>query len=352
MKRSLSVKFAVVGLMFLHYSAHAKSEKAFEVYGKSVTFDQVKADNKADYYELEKKQYELVIKSAEEAFLDAYFEKKAKKAGSNVDTAREVYLSNNAKVEKKEVDETLERFKDHPQLSKLSKAEQKQQVEDYLKGRNQRAVLERIIAEGYSSGSLKVLLKEPEEPLFDVKITEDDFVRYGPSNDDIKPMGCKSDCPITIVEYSEFECPFCAKVIPDIKRILTEYKGKVRWSMRDFPLSFHPRAKPAAVVAHCAGHQGKFWHMYSKLFENQQKLGDEDFVKYAKDIGVYNKKYKDCVANPAPVLAKIDENMNTGAEVGVSGTPAFFVNGRRLSGAIPYGQFKQVIDSELAKVKK
>ena len=151
-----------------------------------------------------------------------------------------------------------------------------------------------------------------------------------------------------MVEYSEFECPFCARVMPDIKRLLTEYKGKIRWVVRDFPLSFHQRAKPAAIAAICAGEQGKFWHMYSKLFENQTKLGDSDFVTYAKAIGVYNDKYKKRVDSPAEALARIDRNMATGMKHGVSGTPAFFINGRRLSGALPYAQFKQVFESELS----
>ena len=154
------------------------------------------------------------------------------------------------------------------------------------------------------------------------------------------------------MEYSEFQCPFCSKVVPDTKRILAEYKGKIRWIVRDFPLSFHDRAKPAAIAAKCAAEQGKYWNMYSQLFDNQRNLGDSDLKSYADKIGLDKGKYDQCVANPGPMEAKIEKNMQTGMALGVSGTPAFFINGRRLSGAMPYSEFKRIIDDELSGKKK
>jgi protein-disulfide isomerase len=130
--------------------------------------------------------------------------------------------------------------------------------------------------------------------------------------------------------------------------LLTDYKGKIRWTVRDFPLDFHARARPAAIAAHCAAKQGKYWHMYRSLFENQTKLSDADFKKYAGGIkGLDMAAWEKCVAAPADVLAIIDANMRTGSQNGVSGTPAFFINGRRLSGALPYEEFKRVIEDEL-----
>lgn len=350
MKSVCLVLSAAFALGFLH-NGKASAENAYSVFGKNVSVDEVKKDNKSAFFDLDKKKFEIVSQAANEAYLTAFFEKMAKKDGVSVDVARNNYIDKNLNVSDKEVQETLDKFKDHPQLSKLPKAEQQQQVKDYLKGRDQRVLFEKILTQGIAKGDLKVMVAEPEEPVYNVQIEKDDFVRYGPKPDDIKPVGCKTDCPITVVEYSEFECPFCARVMPDVKRVLTDYKGKIRWVTRDFPLSFHQRARPAAIVAYCAGQQDKFWHMYTKLFDNQQNLSDEDFEKYAKDIGVYNSDYKKCVSNPEKALAKIDANMASGADLGVSGTPAFFVNGRRLSGAIPYAQFKQVIDAELAAQK-
>lgn len=342
----LSIGLAVI---FSASVASAKSAPAYKVFGKTVTVDEVAKDNKSEFYDIEKKKFELISQNAKEAFLEGFFEKLAKKEKVSVEKARDNYFAKNLKVNEKEVADTLEKFKDHPQLSKLPKNEQLQQIRDYLAGRDKRVVIDNIIAQGLASGDLKIMFKEPEEPKFNVQVRADDWVRYGPNPDDIKPMGCKDDCAITVVEYSEFECPFCSRVIPDTKRLLAEYKGKIRWVVRDFPLSFHQRAKPAAIAAICAGEQGKFWHMYGKLFENQTKLGDSDIDGYAKAIGVNNSKYKKCVDNPVNALARIERNIASGAKHGVTGTPAFFINGRRLAGALPYSQFKQVMDAELRK---
>ena len=320
--------------------AIAKATPAYKVFGKTVTVDAVSKANKSAFYEIDKKRYELINQAAKDSYLEGFFAKLAKKEKNTVDKARENYFAKNLKISEKEVKDTLKKFKDHPQLSKLPKEERIQQIRDYLSGRDQRVILENIIAAGLAKGDLKVMMEVPREPTYDVVVSNDDWVRYGPKPDNIKPMGCSSDCPITVVEYSEFECPFCARVIPDVKRLLTEYKGKIRWVVRDFPLSFHQRARPAAVAAICAGEQNKFWHMYTKLFESQTELGDDKFVAHAKAIGVYNAKFKKCIANPAQAMSRIDKNMSTGAKHGVTGTPAFFINGRRLSGALPYAQFK------------
>ena len=133
---------------------------------------------------------------------------------------------------------------------------------------------------------------------------------------------------------------------------MAEYKGQVRWIVRDFPLSFHDRARPAAVAAKCAHKQGKYWDMYFKLFENQRSLSDKDFEKYAKDIKVDFKKWRACVKNPSSVMALIDANFQSGQKVGVTGTPAFFINGKRLSGAQPYEKFKEVFEEELKAKRK
>ena len=339
---------AAIVVLGMSTFANAKSSPAYKVFGKTVSIDEVAKGNKSAFYEIDKKKFDLVNQAAQDEYLNQFFERLAKKEKTSVDQARKNYFAKNLKVSEKEVKDTLEKFKDHPQLSKLPKAEQEKQIREYLAGRDQRAILDNIIAAGFAKGDLKIMFAEPEEPRFNVSVVKDDWVRFGPNPGDTKPLGCNNDCPITVVEYSEFECPFCARVMPDIKRLLTEYKGKIRWVVRDFPLSFHQRAKPAAIAAICAGEQGKFWHMYSKLFENQTKLGDSDFVTYAKAIGVYNDKYKKCVDSPAEALARIDRNMATGMKHGVSGTPAFFINGRRLSGALPYAQFKQVFESELS----
>jgi protein-disulfide isomerase len=117
------------------------------------------------------------------------------------------------------------------------------------------------------------------------------------------------------------------------------------------PLSFHPRAMPAAMAAEAAGKQGKFWEMHDKLFENQKDMTDENFVKWAEEIGINVEQFKKDLSDPK-LQEKIKNQQALGMQLGARGTPAFFINGRFLSGAQPVENFKKVIDEEVAKADK
>lgn len=331
----------------------AVAQDAFKIVGKATSLADVYKQDQASFYDLEKKKYELIERLAKEKYLDHFWQTQAQESKKSVEEAKKAYEDKNLKVSEKEIADTLEKFKDHPQLAKLDKKEQEKQIRDYLVERSRRDLYDGIIEAGIKKGDLVISYPMPEEPIYKVTVAADDFVRYGPEPSDTSPISCKGDdCPITIVEYSEFQCPFCSRVMPDVKRVLADYKGKIRWVSRDFPLSFHDRARPAAVAAKCAGEQGKYWHMYTMLFDNQKALADSDLKGYGEKIGLDKGKFEKCLANPAPMEAKIDQHFQSGVALGVSGTPAFFINGRRLSGAMPYSEFKRVIDEELTKGTK
>jgi protein-disulfide isomerase len=330
------------------------AESAFRVGGKSVTVDQLYKENQGTFFEMEKKKYDLVERMAHDKYLEFFWNREAQKAKVSTEQAEKQYLDKRVKISDAEFTENFARFKEHPQLKSLDRKEQESQIRGYLAEKKKGEVYQAIIDEGLAKGELVVDYPKPVEPVYDVKITDKDAVRYGPGENDVKPMGCEEDkCPITIVEYSEFECPFCSRVLPDVKRLLTDYKGKIRWTVRDFPLSFHARARPAAVAAKCAASQGKYWSMYYALFDNQRALSDADFRTYGTKIGLNPKKFEECLTKtPADILTAIEHNIKTGTQFGVSGTPAFFINGRRLSGALPYAEFKKVIDEELKSPRK
>lgn len=171
------------------------------------------------------------------------------------------------------------------------------------------------------------------------------------SADDDPFMGDKN-APVTIIEFSDYQCPFCSRfytgTLPQLK---SEYidTGKVRFVYRDFPLtSIHSEARPAAIAANCAETQGKYWEMHDKIFTNQQGLSDASYKAWATELGLDNAKFETCLRDPA-MGSEVDQDLRDGASAGVQGTPAFFVNGQLLSGAQPFGAFKQVIDAELAK---
>lgn len=171
------------------------------------------------------------------------------------------------------------------------------------------------------------------------EVSKEDYVR-GDAN-----------APITIIEYSDFECPFCLRHLPTVNRILSEYKGKVRLVYRHFPLSFHPQAQKAAEAYECAGEQGgadKAYSMHDKIFEanEQQIMSVEQWKKYATELKLNTSKFNDCV-DTGKYANKVRQQMAGGSSAGVSGTPATFVNGRIVSGAVPYETFKSLIDSLL-----
>lgn len=350
--RTASAAMVVAGCIVSTAAFAQVKDPAFRIAGKTTSMEEVAKSDQSAFYEIERKKYELIERLARERYLEHFWAQRAKETNTSVEAARQAYMTKNVSVSNKEVNETLDKFKDHPQLKKLAKAEQEKQVRDYLRDKSEREVLDNVVDSALKKGDLVITFPKPEEPVYQVNVTEVDHVRYGPSPKDTKPAGCSNDCAITIVEYSEFQCPFCERVMPDVKRVLTEYKGKVRWITRDFPLSFHDRARPAAVAAHCAGDQGKFWDMYTTLFENQNALGDADFEKYAQKIEVDMAKWQECVKSPGPKNELIDRHFQSGVKLGVSGTPAFFINGRRLSGALPFSEFKRVIDEELKRGRR
>lgn len=345
-----NISLAIFVASILSGRGFAQTLPAYKIFGKSTSIIEVAKENQGDFFEIERKRYEVIERIAQEKYFEEFWKKMGKDKKTTPEQAKEDFLAKAVKVSESEVKETLARFKDHPQLSKLPAEEQKKQIRDYLKDKAAGEALQDVLIKARKSGDLVVLVSEPVEPVYPVTVNDQDYVKYGPKEDDIKPVGCKADdCPITIVEYSEFECPYCSRVMPDVKKVLTEYKGKIRWVVRDFPLSFHARAKPAAIAAKCAGEQGKYWSMYHKLFDNQTKLSDEDLTSYAKAIGLNLEKFANCQKNPKALLAKIEENIQSGAKYGVNGTPAFFINGKKLSGARSYEDFKQIIDSDLSK---
>jgi protein-disulfide isomerase len=159
-----------------------------------------------------------------------------------------------------------------------------------------------------------------------------------------RPEKGPKDAPVTLIVFSDYECPFCRRAEPTVEQVLKTYEGKIRYIFRDYPLPFHQKARPAAVAANCAIPQGKFFEMNQKLFVLDPS--PENFKKAAADVGLDTKKFDECVAKNDQ--KSIEADIADGGAVGVNGTPAFFINGHMLSGAQPFEAFKSIIDEEIA----
>jgi protein-disulfide isomerase len=165
------------------------------------------------------------------------------------------------------------------------------------------------------------------------------------------PSRGKADAPITIVEFSDYQCPFCKRAEIVVQEVLKKYPDQVRLVYRNFPLEqIHQRARPAAEAALCANEQGKFWEFHDKVFGGNG-LEEADLTGYATAAGLDPAKFKACVAERR-FKDKVDADTQAGREAGVSGTPAFFVNGILLSGAKPVEEFSALIERELKNPKK
>jgi protein-disulfide isomerase len=158
------------------------------------------------------------------------------------------------------------------------------------------------------------------------------------------------DAPITIIEFSDYECPFCARFyVQTLSLIDEEYikTGKVNLVYRDFPLSIHPNAQKAAEAAECAGEQGKYYEMHDILFENGANGGVAGYKVYASQIGLNLAEFNECL-DSGVMAAEVQKDFEEGQQYGVQGTPAFFINGKFISGAQPFSVFQQEIDALLA----
>jgi protein-disulfide isomerase len=173
--------------------------------------------------------------------------------------------------------------------------------------------------------------------------------RYPVPIDDDPTLG-SPDAPITIIEFSDYQCPYCTKWHLEVfPRLMGQYSGQIRFVYRDFPLvSIHPEAIPAAEAANCAGEQGDYWGFHEKLFDGgSSALGSEVYTRYAEELGLEMTSFTECIETHR-YQAEVQADFDYAAQLGVRSTPTFFINGIPFVGAQPFEAFQQLIDAELA----
>jgi protein-disulfide isomerase len=217
-------------------------------------------------------------------------------------------------------------------LGALTLEEVKPQIIEQLRATKMESVRDEYIQQLREQAKIEITLQPPSI----------DVPAVGPSRGN-------ANAPVTIIEFSDYQCPYCASTEEAVKKVLESYKDKVRLVYRDYPLSFHEQAQKAAEAARCAGDQGKYWEYHDTLFAKQGALEPAELVQYATDLKLDGAKFKECLDGDkyADAVAK---DVEAASQVGVTGTPTFFVNGRLLGGAQSYEAFSQVID-ELLKAQ-
>ena len=166
--------------------------------------------------------------------------------------------------------------------------------------------------------------------------------------EDDDPFKGGVDAKVTIVEFSDFQCPACEDAYPVIKQLASDYGDRIKIVYRDFPLSQHYFAFKAAEAGNCANEQGKFWELHDMMFENQDNLGVDSLKGYAAGLGLDTAKFNSCL-DTGKYASEVSDDLADGAAAGVNSTPSFFINGKRYNN-MSYDQFKQIIDAELARL--
>lgn len=312
----------------LEAAPSASGDVAAVVGGINISYGDLDKAADKQLKRLDTEIYQIKKRTLDTLIEDKLIEDAAKKKGLSVEKylAEEVDSKSAAPKE----DEIKAFYDSNKDRIGKSFDESKKQIGDMLSQNKKMRARNDLLASLRKDATVKVNL---EPPRVDV---------------DIKgaPFAGEKDAKITLVEFSDYECPFCKRVRPAIWRLMDEYKGKIKYVFRDFPLSFHKNSKKAHEAAHCAGDQGKYFEYNRKLFDNQSSISPDDLKKYASELQLNTKEFNKCLDN-GKHAKYVDESVTAGMAVGVSGTPAYFVNGVMLSGAMPYESFKELIDSEL-----
>ncbi len=189
---------------------------------------------------------------------------------------------------------------------------------------------------------------QPPQQAARAQATQGKTQRYNVSPDD-DPVRGPATAPVTIIEFSDYQCPYCRRWAEQVEgQIFKTYGDKVRLVYRDFPLtSIHPEAFAAAEAADCAGEQGKYWEYHDALFKQSQGLGQQAYLAYAKAIGLNTDQFQQCLKEHR-YQGEVKADAQYAAQLGVRSTPTFFINGIPVVGAQPFSVFKQIIDKELA----
>jgi protein-disulfide isomerase len=204
--------------------------------------------------------------------------------------------------------------------------------------RQQKVAIRRAIfvASLRSQATIKVSLKPP--PIIRVAVSVNGT-----------PVRGTADAPVTLVEFSDFHCPFCKRAQATLKQVIERYPDRVRHVYRDFPVDkLHPRARAAHEAARCAEDQGKFWEYHDVLFLRAPKAEPRDLRRYAEQVGLDMPTFESCVSTRSH-RATVQRDVDEATKLGLNGTPAFFINGRPLQGAQPLEAFVRIIDDELAR---
>jgi protein-disulfide isomerase len=351
-KRTLSVFGACmlsVAVMFACTSENAKAKINMvfkdapkpgivaKIGNDEITEDQLIGDAQLELMQLKKQEYDLKMSQLNKLVQERVLGAEAKKEGL---ASAEEYI--NKKILKGEIkinDAEFKKFVKEKNIPESNINDQvKERIFSYMKEQKRDELVTAHVAKLTKGNPVEVYFKKPKSNI---------QVDVGDS-----PFEGGENAKVTIVEFSDFQCPFCSRGAKSVSDVKKKYGNKVKIVFKNFPLPMHKDAEPASQAAMCVNEQSKdkFWKFHDLLFANQDKLDSESLAKHAKAVGADEKKFKECF-DAKKYADYVRKDMAYGEKLGVRSTPTFFVNGQLLSGALPIEAFSEVIDDELANAK-
>lgn len=304
--------------------------------GKEITEEELVGSDKLDFFEIEKRKYELSFDKFNRLMVERLIGEEAKKEKMTTD---EFISKKIVKGEPKATEAELKKFiKDKHIPESQINPQIKERITAYLGTQKKQDLVQAYIAKLTKNDPAEFYIKKPRMNL---------NVEVGTG-----PVFGKEGAPVTIVEFSDFQCPFCTRAAETVAELKKKYGNKVRLAFRHFPLPMHKDAKPASEASMCVNEQSsdKFWKYHDLLFKNQDKLDAANLEKFAKDVGADTKKFAECVA-AGKFKDAVEKDQAYGEKIGVKSTPTFFVNGQLIAGAVPIDQFAEIIEEEIANKK-
>lgn len=301
---------------------------------KVISEKEFNAGIESDLYEAEMKVYEIKMAKLKSMALQHFIDADPKKGTKSNDEYLDSEIAKDIKISDKDV----QKFITDRQIPKEQINDDiKQKITEYLQVEAKKEAIEKWLANKTQKSPIEVYFNKPELPVFKVEVGD-------------APVKGNPSAKVTIVEYSDFQCPFCSKAATTVNEIAKKYGNKVQIAFKHYPLPFHAQAKIASQASMCAYEQKKeaFWTMHDKMFADQSKLDQDSLINTAKAAGLKVEDFKNCLTSQKYVPF-IEKNVAEGQQLGVKSTPTFFINGKLLAGALPVEAFSEVIDEELAK---
>lgn len=286
----------------------------------------------SELFEAESKVFEIKFNRLKSILVQKFMDRDPRKKDLSNDQYLEKYVTSNVKITDKEIDAFI---KDQNIPAEHINPQVREKIKGYLEMERKKEAVDKWLAEQTKKTPVEVFIKKPRRPTFPVEVGD-------------APVTGGKDAKVTIIEFSDFQCPFCAKGADILTKLKQKYGKKIKVAFKNFPLPFHNHAEKAAVAGLCANEQSSdlFWKLHDSMFANQDSLDEQGLKNLAKKAGAKMDQFEKCLAENK-YLPQVQASMEEGRKIGVKSTPTFYINGQLINGAQPIEVFSEIIDEEL-----